>query len=72
LDLVADYVWGPAVLTHLYKVEMVSYEHNETFSSTNETFTSRQTFWIRPPCCLHLSGGEQVVEAATMDVNKIL
>jgi hypothetical protein len=35
-------------------------------------FTPRNFFWVIPPCCLHLSSGEQVVEAATRDVNKIL
>jgi hypothetical protein len=36
---------------------------NETFPNTNETVLPYQTFSLRPPCCLHLSGGEQVGDA---------
>ncbi|KAK2407238.1 hypothetical protein QL285_042882 [Trifolium repens] len=41
-----------------------------TFPKTNETFLSRQFFWLIPPCCLHLPGGEQLAEAATRDVDR--
>jgi hypothetical protein len=37
---------------------------SETFLNTNEIVLPCQTFSLRPPCCLHLSGGEQVGDAS--------
>jgi hypothetical protein len=41
-------------------------------TSTNGPVQPGQTFWLGPPCCLHLSDGAQVREAAKSDVDKIL
>jgi hypothetical protein len=49
--------------------DMINRRHNckgsGLITSTNQIFTPRQTFLLIPPSCLHLSGGVQVVEAAT-------
>jgi hypothetical protein len=34
-----------------------------TFLNTNGTVLPRETFWLKPPCCLHLSDGMQVGDA---------